>query len=554
MAANSSSPLRCPYPNCGDPGGSLEHLSGGVYCCARCSRLSMMCSEPSALSADGSAPCAALNRPFSRFCRRCGSPLWSRRRGRTIAERWRLASRFDDAYRLSAQSPADEPALAFGPPVNVIQLQDLDGARPPQVLLEWRFVDGVLAIHQGGGFMAVVNPFAGDDQGSSLGRPIWTQPEERHVELRDAAYEAQVFRPYPPAVTGDRRYLLFSTPYAAFALDLCSLPGWTAGSRGADFRTLVDCTSQPDFRLAAAPVPLSQDPHQVGLLLYGQTRGEYFWRVLDLARGPARPSPLNSETLVPLKMRGWPCQSVTVEGRVIALSTDRGHWVWRLSDAAAGKADAMVRTWPAGESTGTLFLDYHVGDRKRFWRARQRVCWENPLGGRDGFEWYYQVSPDGIRGGQLEYYFVPLSTLEAKLPTRAETHREATPIGPWRSPDSGNMMEMLFLDGGTLYRSAGGVAQLGFLGLLMDPDEILSLWLDDPLLVVLSVDKVRSGCQQITVFSLRDQQQRIHEGGMRLAADPLVWSRWLFTCRREGARLAVCRTEIPIAETRSEEA
>jgi len=516
----------------------------------------MMCSDPAALSGEGSRPCTALNRPYSHHCRRCGAPLLSRRRARTIAERWRKAGQFDEADRLSS-APADRPGSALGETACVTQLQDLEGARPPRVLLEWKFVDGVLAVHQGGGFMALVNPFGNltDDGHPQL--PIWTQPEEPHVEVRDVPYEAQLFRPYPPSATSDRRYLFFSTPYAAFALDLCSLPGWAAGNRNADFRTLVDCTPGLDPRIAAAPIPLAQDPYRVGVLLYHAGRDEYRWLVRDVAGGSvARPQPGDGEGVV-LPMHGSPCQYALVGDRVIALSTNREHWLWRFSDALAGKADSMVCTWLAGDSGGTVCLDYHVQDRRRFSWARQNVCFNDPLLASDGFEWYYQSSPDGIQAGQLEYYYVPLGTLSAQLPTRATIHSGALPLGPWRPPGAGGMLEMLFLDaagGGELYRCPGGVAPLNFLDILMDFNKIVGLWLCDPLLTVLANDSTHEHCWEITILSLQERQQRIRAGQLRLRADPLVWARWLFTCQLDGANLAIYRTEIPIANLSEEEA
>lgn len=525
----------------------------------------------------GSRLCTALNRPYSHYCRRCKTPLLSRWHGPTIAERWHKAGQFPDGRRLSPVPPdGQEPAL--GTTVCITHLQDLEGARPPGVLLEWKFIDGILAVHQGGGFMALVNPFSSLAGGGHRELPIWTHPEESLVEMVDATYEAQGFRPYPPVATRDRRYLFFSTPYAVFALDLCSLSGWAAGNRNADFHTLLDCTAESDLRIAAAPIPLGHTPYRVGILLYQASRNEYRWLVLDVpGGGVVRPRAGGESLVLPVRgtlpQFGCPCQ-VAVSGNqpiaqptarggreerrdgktdaVIALSTTQGHWLWRFSDALAGKVDAMVRTWPAGDSAGTVCLDYHIEDRRRFSFPRQRVT-ETAHDG-SGFEWYYQCSPGGIGAGQLEYYYVPLGTLAANLPTRAMRHAGALPLGPWRPPDSGRVSEMIFLDTtGDLYDCPSGVSPMNFFDILTDFNKIVGLWLDDPILMVLANDPAENRSHEITILSLRDRQRRIRAGRLRLRADPLVWARWLFTCQLDGANLAIYRSELPIVTPSEEE-
>jgi hypothetical protein len=119
---------------------------------------------------------------------------------------------------------------------------------------------------------------------------------------------------------------------------------------------------------------------------------------------------------------------------------------------------------------------------------------------------------------------------------------------------------------------------LNFVDILMDFNKIVGLWLDDPLLMVLANDSGPerfdrpatpaggSGLEpfeepatlagdsaadrsyEITILSLRDRRQRIRAGQLQLRADPLVWARWLFTCRLDDASLAIYRSEIPIAK------
>jgi hypothetical protein len=525
--------FRCPYPDCTHQGDAFESMSDGVYLCPGCERLSVAC---------GAAGCTALNRPMSHFCRICGRDLFSRTKGPEIAQRWRDAAQFDYPWRLAPEG--------LGPPALVAELNHAPGYRPPHVLLEWTLLDGVLAIHQGGGFLAVTHPFAEAEEDASSPGLLWSQAEENYLTLPDIAYEADDFRPFPPTPTPDHRYLLFSTPYAVFALDLCSLPGWTVSSRSHDFRLLFQCLDRPEVRLAAAPIPLSTNPPQVGLLLYDAAREKYLWTLLNVA-APENRTPAEVATVLPLE--GAPCQHRIAAGQAIAFSTDRGHWVWRIEDALESDPKPMRRTWPGPHGGGTLVLDQHVERRGYLTWSRQHL--EASRRTRDSrepsgaFEWCYQVIDDQTRRRRFQSYQVSLPGLEATFPTNPAKFAAAIPLGQ-RWLDS--LAETWFLgaeEDGQLYRRGPGVKELSPTRILtVDSNEIDGLQLADPLLTIVSRDSAGAP-QRISIYTLEDPRIPMTLEVLKLRADPLVWSNWLFTCETDGGELRIFRREIQIEES-----
>lgn len=530
--------LRCPYPSCAPRDRKFESLSGGVYRCGACSRLAAQC---------GAGGCEALNRPLSHFCRKCGRDLTSRSHGPTLAERWRDAAQFDYAWQLASSELAA--------PLVTAHLENAAGFRSPEVLLQWTLIDGLLALHQGGGFVAVTHPFAGADESDAdrhtLAPPLlWSQPENGYVQLPDAPYRADLFRPYPPRVTGDRRYLLFSTPYAAFVLDRRTLPGWSVDGRHADFRTLFTWSEHPHLRLAAAPVPLSHAPHRAGLLLYNEQTRQHGWSVVELDDA----GPLPTLVVHPLPMQGDHCQWLMVGDQALAISTEYEHWVWRLEDALQASVAEMARTWPRTESHARLVLDQDVANRQLFSWPLQHLAtgarphaWSEKL---DGFEWCYQFE-DADRGHRrFESYGVSLPDLSAKYPSTPAQHAGAIPLGP-RWPVQGDdegLSEFWFLSAdkeGRLYRRSPAVKSLEPTQVLTVPrEEIQGLRFDDPLLTVVSIDADKT--YRIKLFPVHRSGLAATAERLRLVADPLIWSNWLFTCERDENHVLVRRRRIVV--------
>ena len=438
----------------------------------------------------------------------------------------------------------------------LLDLESIPRLRPAKVLLEWTFVDGLIALHQGGAFMAMVNSFPSD----TATEPLWWRAEEERSSMRDMAYTAEWFRPYPPTVTSDRRCLYFSTPYAVWMLDLCSLPGWTVeGSAAVRFLNLLDSTDRLTWRIASPPVPLDESPRQAGVVLFHTEEQRHYWTVIDV---PSNCDQRNSDAsgeaawqrIIPLPLEGTKCQCSAVGQQAIAFSTERGHWLWRWSDARALNTEAMLRTWQPRDGVHYVVLDQQVERRDDFtWRKQHIVLdpGEGANSGRaEGFEWFYQSSEDGHSPSYFETYHVSLGDLNFHLPARASHERAALPIGPSVNQDIG-LPEMLCLGagrGGELYRHTGGSNLTTMILHTVDKNETNALRLVDPLLWILSRDEEHPEAKRLSLYTLRHTESRLRVPNLRLAADPLIWSRWLFTCEYRGHTICICRREVPTVD------
>lgn len=90
MALSSINPenQKCPYVGC-EHKGAIPAISGDVHRCSHCNRLALKCEKPD---------CEALNRPFSRFCRRCGDDMSRPDYGKTVSSQWLESRRFSEPF------------------------------------------------------------------------------------------------------------------------------------------------------------------------------------------------------------------------------------------------------------------------------------------------------------------------------------------------------------------------------------------------------------------------------------------------------------------------
>jgi hypothetical protein len=269
-----------------------------------------------------------------------------------------------------------------------------------------------------------------------------------------------------------------------------------------------------------------------------------------LERG-RRQSRSNPNAILPLE--GAQCQHLLAGDQAIAFSTEHGHWVWRTEDALKSDAQAMRRTWPGRTGGGVLALDQQVERRGYFTWPRQHLEMARrsrvSRSGGDSFEWCYQYTDEQSRRRQFQSYQVSLPGLEATIPTSPGQHAAAIPLGQrWQ----GSLAETWFLGAevdGQLYRRGPGVKELSPTRILtVDSNEIDGLRLDDPLLTIVSRDSADAP-QRISLYTLQDPRIAATIDGLHLAADPLVWSHWLFTCERDGADVKILRREIQILES-----
>jgi hypothetical protein len=332
-------------------------------------------------------------------------------------------------------------------------------------------------------------------------------------------------------------------------LDLYGLRGWHY-QLGADVpRALFDYASCSELQIAAPPIPLGARSDQVGLILCNpraRPQPQYFWSVQSIAADNAGAKAPSAECRLPLK--GFPCQCRSIADQALAISTPNEHWLWRYSDAVRSDVAAMKQTWPKAKSRGRLILDKDVEDPGSLSWARQHVLLSGrPVGRPSGFEWYYQREEGDNR--YFDWYHVDLADLVAQDPISCGG---VVPIGTWLSPC--RQREMLAIALGSagrnsaLYSRPQGLIELNPVATVLLPErnQIEGLSVCDPLVVLVVSDASVQGGRSILIYTLQAREAPMEVGGLDLAADPLLWSRWLFTCERNGRNVSVFRREIPI--------
>ena len=605
--------MKCPYPDCQhdtEPD-SCELVgrtrcdckqvppiipleAGDVCCCPRCRRLSWTCNQKK---------CHAQNRLFTRFCRRCGSALYSIQDDSHALGQWRTAAGFSTDWYFrhpTAVSRGRKPSAAMDNTTEVLDLTTLDGFdSAAHVLLEMVFVDGLLALHQGGSTLAVINPFADVGRAESSPVVVWKMAEEEMIK-RPVLQEspAATLRPYPPVTSGNRRHLLFSTPYAVLALDLWNLPGWATGRKLTNCRPIFQSAGETGTRLAAAPVPFGGPNDAFGLLLR-TTDNRYLWKIVELSpdaattvrrdqHGVANDEYLNDA--IELKLEGGPCQVTRVEDAVIAFSTPRGHWVWTCAAARDGKWQELLQTRQQEGQYDEFCLDRHIEDRARFQYPRQVITLDRDIAGRpQTLTWYYLLREDN----SLESYRVNLPDRVVNSPRKSTGYTKAEPLGR-RNVD--RLPEMLFRSADRCLRLGYGQYELNFIGELhLRTGQVRGFEYSAPLLMTVFLDPQTPRKCEIDLLSVstlltaqmampkeneavarsmmaktspadesegnpfsnqaRLDPRRMTLEQLDLIAMPLVWSRWLFTLERqdsqgaEGSGISLIRRELPIRST-----
>lgn len=569
--------MRCPFPDCPThhqtslQTGRLDHVADGVWLCRTCGRLVFRCVVDD---------CQELNRPYSRFCRHCGQSQQPAT-GTNVMKRWEEVQRFDFHWRHILNSPDDRQPRSLPIATSTIQeLSSIKGFRQQKVLIEWAFIDGLLAIHQGGGFVALLHPF-GDLAQNAQSTVNWTRPEESLLQAQDYELphapdgDAEVFRPYPPCATADRKLVLFSSPYAVYVVKLGSLPGWHY--RAATQARVAWC-ADPALQtwLAAPPVLLTEPvprgrsadrtpthPNRIGLLLYNSSQSTYEWRVLELdaarpeevgtTEPPASPAPVSA--LLPLT--GYPVQILISRDQHLVFATRAGHWLWSTSDARRGETSSLLPL-PSRDERADMALDKEVETRSNFsWRNQHVLRRQEYESGRreEATRQHFELCYTRFRNGR---YLVerrniwpgdPQGTCAA-VPQVVFADRSARPLGDCVSADDASIREMLYLvdSAGELYRrpiSGGDPRPLGNVqtGRLTD---VYGLRFHDPLLVIVRKDSADEARQEVELRSVRTPECRAFAVGLSLRSDPIPWSNFLFTCEETKMGVAVVRREYAV--------
>lgn len=518
-------PLGCPYPRCPSHHGVVPEATEapqGIRLCSACGRLMVVCHNRSCQAS------GTFNRPFVKFCRRCGEPV---KQGRA----WEALRR--DGWDLVPQGIA-EPEI-------VADLSRLIQTHSPRYLVAQEMIRGMLAIHHAGQSLALTKAVPGDLDEAIL----WSWAEDPFPESPFGGPSP----PNTPTLLPDERRLMFSCPQGVLLLDLWSCHGISAKDNAARVRVLRLSRRS----LVVPPIPL--DPSRIGLLSRGPGESSpYRWTIWDIARPESEDasvaSELNSEAgaLLPIGL-GTPCRREVVADRAITLTTPKAQFVWKMADAIEMNVaeDKLVRTWPGPEADpeDTIVLD----DRGEFQTAAiastEAMLLHEPTAemkrrGLDGqFSWFYCVRSDRAASlesaERYECYQVPLDSLRFNIPQPVQLPSGARPVGA--VPDRNDIPRMIFHFGPEIWSvdeaNMGRMYQGGL------PSTPVSHQSAGPL--ILSVGEQDHRTRFVQIDSLHHPARRTEAVlGGRLVSDPLLWHRWLFTIEIDGSDRLLARRRI----------
>lgn len=593
--------LLCPFPDCIQQKNNHMHvaahtsngalssspernspqiLSDGIYLCPDCGRLSYQCV---------SEKCKALNRPFTQFCRHCGEYGSLKSYRIDVARRWSEVERFDFDWKFKQSDPSEGRESQAAHTATVLNLNEQRGCVEPEVLLEMRIIDGVLAVHQGGGFLALIHPFgdlasdndAGLDENRRENRTVvWAESEQTILQNNGhslpslSTTDATWFRPFSPLATPDGRYIIFSTPYAAISVDTASLPGWNSGS-GTKYRTLGFWEAPEALtQLAATPVPLTEQPrpansvlgrtplpvseNRIGFLLQNRSDQSWWWCVetpgfdADEADNSALTNPGQRCVQIPLK--GNNAQILTLENKFIVFATEQGHWLWTYSAAVESRVESieLLGANAADQVIRKIVLDSNVTDRN-FFRKRYQHIYSSRIEHRRSIESFEVAYPchdlgSSITGTEVrQVWSKDLERTRSRKPITLGRGKQAFPLGAWLS-SSDQLTELLLLVGqeGAIHHRNTAENTSTPLQNLLAGNYIDGLQFQDPLLILVCPDKVNPVEQKVELRSLRYPKGVAVVPGVSLRADPFVWSHFLFTVEIDRNKLILNRREFRI--------
>ena len=323
-----------------------------VGSCRACGSLAMRCPERA---------CRSWNRAFVRWCRHCGRDL------RGSSDVWE---------GLRTANPPEGPT-AIGPAEIVAELSELDGptkSRRHRVAIA--AVEGFLALHQAGGFVALIRPFSRSGKGLAF-------------NLREPESPSAAGAAYAPTILPGGRYLLLADRRCASVIDLWDTAISAAAPSGRGPRRL-----SPPSPIARAPIALSES--KVGLVVGASA--PYSWLVWDLAERDPTPSAAKVGMRPIPSIRGGPCEAELVDGKTLTFATPEGHWAWRIQDAAAGRVEAIRETWRPEDGAGAVGIRAAI-DR----RAENPEAFANPsqafLANASGgpFYWHFRTTDGRAR-------------------------------------------------------------------------------------------------------------------------------------------------------------
>ena len=489
--------LRCPYFACQK---EFEFQSPNcVHECPHCRRLSIKCEDRN---------CGALNRPFSLYCRRCNDDMLVWDWAGTADQLWLQASRFGQQAFLAE----------MGDPEDLIDLSSLSVFRRPKALLAIRFIEGLLAIHQTGGYLAIMHPFV--DKSES---PLWCD--------REMVDTPSTERPFDPCKMGDHRHLLFSSPLAVYSVNVWSLKDWAYSAEKPRYKTCIDFGDGRSHRLAQPPIVF--DDKYIGVLI-STSNGEYQWGVFDIDEPMQVPECIGD--CVHLPITGPRCEAHVVADQIIAFATEVGHWVWQLSDARRRDTSSLRQTWPPKDEEGRLIMDASLDDATAFRVPKQFLCCPK-LSGNDWppyFTWYYLKKAHPTNS--LEKYRVSFDSLAVSRNVTLDCQNDTIPLGL-----RGDPAEMLFAADGQLRTdNHGALEKIPIRTAFSGINEASGLYFHDPLITIVETSRTPSR-RTITFRSIEHPTTTSSVDVPTIRSDPVVWSHWLFTNEVEEGQSHIIR-------------
>ncbi|MCX7406661.1 MAG: hypothetical protein NTZ32_01095 [Planctomycetales bacterium] len=536
--------MHCPFPDCRDRQAQCDELSDGVYLCGQCGRLASLCIASN---------CKTLNRPFARFCRHCRAAQSTDSQQSPGHQRWSAFAEFDRPWHFQSAQVSDSEVCS------VIDFHhQIPGYRRPQRLLSHTWFDGLLAIHQAGAYAAIVHPFADRAQQEGHSALCWSTSD--HVGGSPGQVTSDL-RAFPPVVTPDRRFLLFSSPRAVFGVEVASLPGWGVMGNTHEFTVLTE-DDLAGFELAAAPVALSPvqtakdqtGPCLVGLLLRSVCEATYRWRVVDLQKTDTVVRPLHECSLPLLNSQA---QILSAAPQAIVFATKAGHWWWTWQDAQNGSAENLRRSWQPRLPDDELALDKHIVELNLFTWQRQHLVaafGQHSLShGAGVMELCYARS--GRSGtAPAEFYKVNIADSHADHPTELSTTGRLIPIGT-------DGADLLFL-GNTaadrtaeLWRRDLGVNRASSLpGVIAQQiTDVIGVQIRAPLMLLVCNDDQSTPVQRryrVRVLRLDSSPnyETVEIPGLCLMADPIVCAEYLFTIEQHDEGMRLVRRRLPTGQ------
>jgi hypothetical protein len=404
---------------------------------------------------------------------------------------------------------------AIGPPEIVAELSDLDGptkSRSHRVAIS--AVQGFLALHQAGGFVALIRPFSQSRKGLDF-------------SVREPEYPSAASPAYAPAILPGGRLLLLADRRGVSVIDLWDTAISAASPTGQGPRRFA-----PPGPIAWAPIALSES--KIGLVL-GAT-APYSWLVWDLAERDPSPAAARSG-MKPLKITGSPCETALVVGKTLAFATPDGHWAWKLSDAEAGRVELIRQTWPAGG----VAIDRRAENPEAFANPSQIFLANTPGG---PFYWHFRTNDGRARSYRVN---------PADLTTDDRfDHDGISPVGLAVRPGQ-RRASMIFDKSDMLFEERDIRGKLAPCQVSLPGEGRAGLQLVGTLIVTIGNGRGGSRSRPIEIQSLWGGRSPIRtEDIPGLSSDPFVWSGHMFTAERPGddrltlvRRALIAPSEVP---------